>query len=236
MTALRKSDETLTWARRTFGHDFLRPDLCYAALTHRSAGASHNERLEFLGDSVLNCAVARLLFDAYPQADEGDLSRLRATLVSGKALAEMAGDISLGDHLRLGSGELKTGGFRRASILADALEAVLGAIFLDAGFDAATTAVAAIMAARLSDLPAAESLKDPKTRLQEALQAQGLPLPTYTLTKVDGEAHAQNFAVTCEVPAWKVSAPGEGVSRRGAEQLAAMRLLALLPRAGADIS
>ncbi len=236
MTALRKSDETLTWVQRTFGHDFLRPDLCYAALTHRSAGAVHNERLEYLGDSILNCAVARLLFDAYPHADEGALSRLRATLVSGKALAEMATDISLGDHLRLGSGELKTGGFRRASILADALEAVLGAIFLDAGFNAAATAVAGLMAARLSDLPAAESLKDPKTRLQEALQARGLPLPIYALTKVDGEAHAQNFAVTCEVEAWKVSAQGEGVSRRGAEQLAATRLLELLPRLGVDIS
>lgn len=236
MTALRKSDQTLTWVQRTFGHAFLRPDLCYAALTHRSVGTVHNERLEYLGDSILNCAVARLLFDAYPQADEGALSRLRATLVSGKALAEMAADIGLGDHLRLGSGELKTGGFRRASILADALEAVLGAISLDAGFDAAAAAVAGLMATRLAHLPAAESLKDPKTRLQEALQAQGLPLPTYTLTKVDGEAHAQNFAVTCEVAAWNVSAPGEGVSRRGAEQLAATRLLELLPRVGVDLS
>src|SRR6202041_1474875 len=166
---LRKTDDLLAWVERSFGHVFLQPALCHAALTHRSAGADHNERLEFLGDSILNCSVARLLYDAHPQADEGALSRFRARLVSGETLAQIAGDLGLGEHLRLGSGKLKTGGFRRASILADALEAILGAIFLDSGFDATAVVIARIMGPRLADLPAADTLKDPKTRLQEAL-------------------------------------------------------------------
>jgi ribonuclease III len=226
---LGKPDELLTWVEHSFGHVFSRPALCYAAVTHRSAGADHNERLEFLGDSILNCSVARLLYDAHPLADEGALSRLRATLVSGETLAQIAGELGLGEHLRLGLGELKSGGFRRASILADALEAILGAIFLDSGFDAAAAAVARIMGPRLADLPAADTLKDPKTRLQEALQAHGLALPVYTLTAVAGDPHAQSFTVSCEVPVLDVSAVGEGGSRRRAEQLAAAKLLELLP-------
>src|SRR3984893_17797273 len=137
-----------------FGYVFAQPALCHAAVTHRSAGADHNERLEFLGDSILNCGVARLLYDAHPDADEGALSRLRATLVSGETLAQIAGELGLGEHLRLGPGELKSGGFRRASILADALEAILGAIFLDSGFDAAAAVVQRIMGPRISSLPA----------------------------------------------------------------------------------
>jgi len=226
---LRKSDELLAWVERSFGYVFAQPALCHAAVTHRSAGADHNERLEFLGDSILNCCVARLLYDAHPEADEGALSRLRATLVSGETLAQIAGEIGLGEHLRLGPGELKTGGFRRASILADALEAILGAIFLESGFDAAAAAVARIIGPRMSDLPAADTLKDPKTRLQEALQANGLALPVYTLTAAAGDPHMQSFTVTCEVPVLGVSAVGEGGSRRRAEQLAAAKLLELLP-------
>jgi ribonuclease-3 len=226
---LRTSDELKTWVEHSFGYVFSQPALCDAAVTHRSAGADHNERLEFLGDSVLNCCVARLLYDAHGQADEGALSRLRATLVSGETLAQIAGELKLGEHLRLGLGELKSGGFRRASILADALEAILGAIFLDSGFDAAAAAVARIMGPRLADLPAADTLKDPKTRLQEALQAHGLALPVYTLTAVAGDPHAQSFTVSCEVPVLDVSAVGEGASRRRAEQLAAAKLLELLP-------
>jgi ribonuclease-3 len=229
VTALRKSDELLTWVERSFGYVFANPALCQSAVTHRSAGAEHNERLEFLGDSILNCSVARLLYDAHRQADEGALSRLRATLVSGETLAQIAGELGLGEHLHLGSGELKTGGFRRASILADALEAILGAIFLDSGFDAAAAAVARIMGPRMADLPAADTLKDPKTRLQEALQAQGLALPVYTLTAVAGDPHAQSFTVSCEVPVFGLAAVGEGASRRRAEQLAAAKLLELLP-------
>jgi len=226
---LRKPDDLSAWVERTFGHVFTTPALSHTAVTHRSAGADHNERLEFLGDSILNCAVARLLFDAHPLADEGALSRLRASLVSGETLAQIAGDSGLGDYLRLGQGELKSGGFRRASILADALEAMLGAIFLDSGFDAAAAAVARIMGPRMSDMPAADALKDPKTRLQEVLQARGLALPTYTLTAVGGDPHAQSFTVTCDVPVFGVAAVGEGASRRRAEQLAAAKVIDLLP-------
>jgi ribonuclease-3 len=225
----RNSDALLEWVERSFGYVFLQPALCYAAVTHRSAGAEHNERLEFLGDGILNCCVARLLYDAHPLADEGALSRFRATLVSGETLAQIAGELKLGSHLRLGMGELKTGGFRRASILADALEALLGAIFLDSGFDAAAAVVARIIGPRMADLPAADTLKDPKTRLQEALQAHGLALPVYTLTAVAGDPHVQSFTVSCEVPIFELAAVGEGGSRRRAEQLAAAKLLELLP-------
>jgi ribonuclease-3 len=225
----RNQDELLAWVETSLGHIFLQPALCYAAVTHRSAGAEHNERLEFLGDAILNCSVARLLYEAHPLVDEGALSRLRATLVSGETLAQIAGELGLGEHLRLGQGELKTGGFRRASILADALEALLGAIFLDSGFDAAAAAVLRILAPRIAELPAADTLKDPKTRLQEALQARGLALPVYTLTAVAGDPHVQSFTVSCEVPVFALAAVGEGGSRRRAEQLAAAKLLALLP-------
>jgi ribonuclease III len=226
---LRKPDELSTWVERSFGHVFANPSLCYTALTHRSAGSDHNERLEFLGDSILNCSIARMLFDAHPQADEGALSRLRASLVSGESLAQIAAGLQLGDFLRLGSGELKTGGFRRSSILADALEAMLGAIFIDAGYEAAASAVSRILGAKLVELPSAGSLKDPKTQLQELLQARGLALPVYTLTAVAGEPHEQAFTVTCEVPVFGIVAVGEGASRRRAEQLAAAKVIELLP-------
>ena len=229
MIPQRKSDELLAWVERSFGYVFAQTELCHAAVTHRSAGADHNERLEFLGDSMLNCVVARLLYEAHPEADEGALSRLRATLVSGETLAQIAAELGLGEHLRLGPGELKTGGFRRASILADALEAILGAIFLDSGFDAAAAVVALVIGPRLSELPAADTLKDPKTRLQEALQAHGLALPVYTLIAAAGDPHMQSFTVSCEVPVLGMSAMGEGGSRRRAEQLAAAKLLELLP-------
>ena len=229
MIPLGQPDDLSNWVERSFGHVFAAPALCRTALTHRSAGADHNERLEFLGDSILNCAAARLLYQAHPLADEGALSRLRASLVSGETLAQIAGDLGLGEYLRLGAGELKSGGFRRASILADALEAMLGAIFSDAGFDAAAAAVARILGPRMSDLPAADALKDPKTRLQEVLQARGLALPVYTLTAVGGDPHAQSFTVTCEVPIFEIAAVGEGASRRRAEQLAAAKVIDLLP-------
>ena len=234
MIPLRKPDELSAWVERSFGYVFAQPALCHTALTHRSAGADHNERLEFLGDSILNCSVARLLYDAHPQADEGALSRLRATLVSGETLAQIAAELGLGEHLRLGPGELKTGGFRRASILADALEAILGAIFLDSGFDAAAAAVARIMGPRMSELPAADTLKDPKTRLQEALQARGLALPVYTLTAVAGDPHVQTIYRQLRGSGARLSAVGEGGSRRRAEQLAAAKLLELLPRRNAE--
>jgi ribonuclease-3 len=212
-----------------FGHAFKDAALCRAALTHRSAGGEHNERLEFLGDAVLNCSVARLLYDAHPDADEGALSRLRASLVRGETLAQIAGDLQMGEHLRLGSGELRSGGYRRASILADALEAMVGAIFLDSDFDAAAAAVARILGGRLQKLPPSETLKDAKTRLQEVLQGRGLGLPVYVLTAAAGEPHAQSFTVTCEVPTFGLIAVGEGASRRRAEQLAARKVLDQLP-------
>jgi ribonuclease-3 len=227
---LRKADSVSVWLEHSFGYVFQDPVLCMTALTHRSAGAQHNERLEFLGDSVLNCCVAAILFEARPDADEGALSRLRASLVSETSLASIALELKLGEHLRLGSGELKSGGFRRASILADALEAMIGAIFLDAGFGAAHGAIARLFEARMASLPEAEVLKDPKTRLQEALQSRGMSLPLYTLISATGEAHAQTFAVGCEVSAFGLSTAGEGNSRRSAEQAAAEKMLQLLPK------
>jgi ribonuclease III len=225
---LNPSSEDVEWVATALAYRFLDQSLCRAALTHRSAGSKHNERLEFLGDSVLNCAAARLLYQTYPEADEGDLSRRRASLVSGEMLASIAADIGLGERLHLGSGELKSGGFRRASILADGLEALIGAIFCEAGFETAAAVVCQVLEPRMSRLPTAEALKDPKTRLQEALQAQGLALPVYTLIGVVGESHAQSFTVACEVRALALSSKGEGASRRRAEQQAADRLLTLL--------
>lgn len=196
-----------------------------AALTHRSASNRNNERLEFLGDAVLNLVAAELLYRRFPESSEGDLSRLRSSLVSEGPLAQAAQSLALGDELRLGSGELKTGGFRRESILADALEALIGAVYLDRGLDAARTLVERLVGPLVAALPAAEELKDPKTRLQERLQGRGLALPTYTVERVSGEPHAQHFAVRCEVAALGIATDGEGSSRRRAEQDAAQRLL-----------
>jgi len=216
------------WLRDALGYECRDSALLEAALTHRSAGGAHNERLEFLGDAVLNCVVAMLVFREFGSANEGDLSRFRASLVSGEALAVIAAEIDLGHQVRLGSGELKSGGFRRKSILADALEAVLGAIYLDGGFDAAAVVIERIMASRLDRLPSAAELKDPKTRLQEAVQAKGLPLPTYAVDSVSGEAHSQTFQVSCAVESLGLKAIGVGASRRRAEQIAANEILSRL--------
>jgi ribonuclease-3 len=227
--AQRKGEELKAWVLRTFGYAFGDASLCEAALRHRSAGGEHNERLEFLGDAVLNLTASRLLYAAHPDADEGDLSRLRAAVVSGTTLAEIAGDVGLGEHLILGSGEIRSGGFRRASILADALEALFGAIYLDAGFEKAAAAIERVLSTRLNSLPPAATLKDPKTRLQEALQGQGFPPPVYALLEATGEPHAQTFHVRADIDTLQLTASGEGTSRRGAEQRAAARLLELLP-------
>jgi ribonuclease-3 len=197
-----------------------------AAFTHRSApGRINNERLEFLGDAVLNLLAAELLYQRFPTASEGDLSRLRARLVSTGPLAEAAQSLGLGDELRLGSGELKTGGFRRESILADALEALIGAVYLDAGLEAARAVVARFCEPLIDSLPPPEDLKDPKTRLQELLQGRGLALPEYRVEQVSGEPHLQHFSVRCEVPELLIATVGEGSSRRRAEQDAAQRVL-----------
>jgi ribonuclease-3 len=219
------------WLHDALGYECRDPALLEAALTHRSAGGPHNERLEFLGDAVLNCVTAMLLFREFGNATEGELSRFRASLVSGEALAEVALELGLGDHLRLGSGELKSGGFRRKSILADAFEALLGAICLDGGFDQASKVIERLLAPRLDRLPSAAELKDPKTRLQEKLQARGLPLPVYVVESIEGEAHNQVFHVACVVDALQLREGASGASRRRAEQAAAQRVLDVLPGA-----
>ena len=221
-----KPDWPLAWVRAKLGYEPRDPALFRAALTHRSAPGPNNERLEFLGDAVLNLIVAHHLFETFPQASEGDLSRLRARVVSGEPLAEVAASLELGEALQLGSGELKTGGFRRHSILADALEAVCGALYLDGGLAAAEAMIERLFGPRIAALPAPHELKDAKTRLQEHLQSLGLSLPRYRVERVEGEAHAQTFYVTCEVPALRLSAEGTGSSRRRAEQEAAERILA----------
>lgn len=213
------------WAEARLGYAFRDPALLDAALTHRSAGKRNYERLEFLGDAMLNFAVAVLLFREYPDADEGDLSRYRAALVSGESLAAVAAQLGLGEQLRLGGGELKTGGFRRSSILADALEALFGAIYLDGGVAAASAVIERLFAGRLGELPEAHELKDPKTRLQEHLQGRGLPLPQYAVEEMSGEPHEHWFVASCEVAALGLRARGEGSSRRRAEQEAAQRVL-----------
>ena len=213
------------WAEARLGYGFRDPALLDAALTHRSASGRNYERLEFLGDAVLNFATAVLLYRVYPDADEGDLSRYRAALVSGTSLAEVATGLGLGEQLRLGGGELKSGGFRRSSILADALEAVFGAVYLDGGGDAAGAVIERLFADRLGALPEPGELKDPKTRLQELLQARGQPLPVYAVEAVSGEPHDQWFVASCEVAPLGARARGEGSSRRRAEQDAAQRVL-----------
>jgi ribonuclease-3 len=217
------------WLRDALDYECRDPALLEAALTHRSAGGPHNERLEFLGDAVLNCVIAMMIFREFAGADEGELSRFRASLVSGEALAVVAAEIQLGEQLRLGSGELKSGGFRRKSILADTLEALFGAIYLDGGFDAAARVIERLFVARLDRLPSAAELKDPKTRLQELLQARGLPLPGYAVEFVSGEAHNQSFEVSCSVEVLGLKAIGRGASRRRAEQAAASQLLQNMP-------
>jgi ribonuclease-3 len=213
------------WQREALGYECRDPTLLEAALTHRSAGGPHNERLEFLGDAVLNCVVAMLVFREFGAADEGDLSRFRSSLVSGEALAVVAAEIGLGDQLRLGSGELKSGGFRRKSILADTLEALFGAIYLDGGYEAAADVIERLFIPRMDRLPSAAELKDPKTRLQEALQAQGLPLPIYAVESISGEAHSQVFQVSCSVDMLGLKTLASGGSRRRAEQAAAQLML-----------
>jgi ribonuclease-3 len=218
-------DWPVRWVRERLGYEIRDVALFSAALTHRSAARLHNERLEFLGDAVLNLSVAEHLFRANPQANEGDLSRLRAWLVSGPPLAETAAQIGLGEVLRLGSGELKTGGFRRESILADALEALFGAVYLDAGLPEAQRVIFALFAKRMAHMPDTDALKDSKTRLQELLQSRGLPLPAYEVVRTDGEIHAQTFWVRCEVSTLGLTATGQGLSRRRAEQEAAAVVL-----------
>lgn len=214
----------ITWLRERLGYAPRDPALFTLALTHRSAPGPNNERLEFLGDAVLNLLIAERLFREFPHADEGDLSRLRARIVSEEPLARVATDLALGEVLRLGAGELKTGGFRRQSILADAFEAVCGALYLDAGLPPARAIIEPLFERCIDELPEPATLKDAKTLLQEHLQARGQSLPRYVLEGSTGEAHAQVFHVRCE-SAGAARTTGSGSSRRRAEQEAAARML-----------
>ena len=204
-------------------YTFRQPELLEEALTHRSASPHNNERLEFLGDALLNLIVAECLFQRYPKASEGELSRLRANLVKGETLAGLARNLCLGDWLRLGSGELKSGGFRRESILSDAMEAIFGAVYLDGGMNACRDLVLRLLQDCLARLLSADELKDPKTRLQESLQARQQPLPIYNVLEIGGKPHAQSFTVECVVDEFRAVAVGS--SRRKAEQEAARQLL-----------
>jgi ribonuclease III len=203
------------------GYQFRSPSLLRQALTHRSHSSPHNERLEFLGDSVLNCVVARGLFDAFPDEPEGDLSRVRAHLVNQNTLARLGLELGLGEAVLLGEGEVRNGGRSRLSILANALEAVFGAAFLDGGFGAAEAVIGRLYAPLLGKLDPRALGKDPKTRLQEYLQARRIALPRYTVVATRGEPHAQQFQVECAIPEIELRTTGEGASRRSAEQEAA---------------
>ncbi|MBJ6981046.1 ribonuclease III [Luteimonas sp. MC1572] len=213
---------------RFAGHVFRDGGLLAQALTHRSAGAPHNERLEFLGDALVGLIVAEALYLRWPKADEGVMTRARAELVRESSLAQIARDLDLGPRITLGPGEMKSGGHRRDSILSDALEALVGAIYLDGGFDACCTAVLPWFEPALAGLAAGRIGKDPKTRLQEWLQGRQRPLPVYDLLSEAGDEHAKVFHVRCTLVEPALSAPGEGSSRRAAEQAAAGAVLAKL--------
>jgi ribonuclease III len=210
---------------QSLAYQFSNPDLAQLALTHRSANAVHNERLEFLGDSLLGFIVAETLFRLNPHASEGELSRMRSALVKKSALAAIARALNLGDYIQLGSGELNSGGDDRDSILADTVEALIAAIYLDGGIDACTAFVNKISEAKLVQQASATKQKDAKTRLQELLQAQGRPLPKYKVVEISGAAHEQVFHVSCKLESLGAEAAGSGSSKREAEQKAASKIL-----------
>ena len=218
-------DTRLAALQQRIGHRFADASLLTRALTHRSFGADHNERLEFLGDAVLSLAISGLLFERFAGSDEGDLTRVRAHLVREDSLHRVAVQLGLPEVLRLGEGEARGGGAQRASILADALEALIGATFRDGGFDAASAVVEGLFGEVIQTTDVASWSKDAKTELQEWLQARRLPVPTYRISATRGQAHAQTFEVECLVPALNLAEPGEGRSRRVAEQEAARRML-----------
>ncbi|MFZ2540358.1 MAG: ribonuclease III [Gallionella sp.] len=210
-------------------YDFKEPQLLQRALTHRSYASEHNERLEFLGDSILGCVIAKHLYSSYPQLNEGELSRLRSNLVKEETLVVLAQQLDLGSHLRLGEGERKSGGFRRPSILADGVEALFGAVYLDAGFAAAEKVVLGLFIPYLERVDVLTLGKDAKTLLQEYLQSKRVPLPNYTVVGTQGEAHEQSFQVECAIPSLGIISSGEGNSRRSAEQQAAQAAYRKLP-------
>ncbi|MBV1930177.1 MAG: ribonuclease III [Porticoccaceae bacterium] len=212
------------------GHDFCQPKLLQQALTHRSYSAINNERLEFLGDAILGMVISHILYERFEKAQEGELSQLRASLVKGAVLAEVARELAIGEHLKLGGGEMKSGGARRDTILADAMEAIIGAIFLDAGIDACRLRITQWYSHRLGDLSVKTITKDAKTLLQEYLQGQGCELPAYQVIESTGDAHEQVFSVQCILSDSEQMAVGEGSSRKKAEQEAAQRMFDQLDR------
>jgi ribonuclease-3 len=224
------NNEHIRRLSEALGYQFIETDWLVLALTHRSvSGNRNNERLEFLGDSILNFIIADYLYQTFPEEKEGRLSRLRSSLVKQDTLAELARDLKLGDYLRLGPGELKSGGYRRDSILADTVEAILGAIYRDCGnMDRCHALVLAWFGPRLQAVGEEATLKDSKSRLQEYLQSRHLALPSYTVVSVDGEAHNQHFMVSAQIPGLEELTWGEGASRRHAEQEAAAKALVLL--------
>lgn len=221
-----------TGLARLLGHDFKQPQLLTQALTHRSHGSPNNERLEFLGDSVLNLAIADQLYQRHPKLPEGDLSRLRASLVKELTLSEIALALQLGESLRLGEGELKSAGWRRPSVLADALEAIIGAVYIDSGYEAAKRLVNRLYAERLDTLDPKAVGKDPKSLLQEYLQGQKIDVPEYAVLGTEGEAHCQTFLVECHIRKLDLRTQAEGTSRRAAEQVAAQLAYEQLIRQG----
>jgi len=208
---------------------FKQPQLLSRALTHRSYAPEHYERLEFLGDSVLGCVIAKYLYNNYPQLSEGELSRLRSNLIKEDTLAILAQQLNLGSHLQMGEGERKSSGFRRPSILADAMEALFGAVLLDSGFADAEKVVLSLFVPYLAQVDVQTLGKDAKTLLQEYLQGKHIPLPVYSILATQGEAHAQSFQVECVIPSLRISTRGEGSSRRNAEQQAAQAAYQQLP-------
>lgn len=217
---------------RRLGHIFEDESLLECALTHRSAGSKHNERFEFLGDSIINFLIAEALFRTMPDAREGHLTRLRALLVRRDTLASVARELDLGDALRLGGGELKSGGRERDSILADAFEALIGAVFLDSDIETCRRLIETLFGNRIDKARSRRAAKDPKTRLQERLQASGLSLPTYEVVEVKGAAHDQEFTVSCQIEILQRPTLGSGASRRKAEQAAALAALDSLEGSG----
>jgi len=211
-------------------YEFREPELLKTALTHRSRGGDHNERLEFLGDAVVNFVIAEILYHQFPKATEGELSRWRATLVNRDALAELAKEFELGRFLFLGPGELRSGGSERQSILSCAMEAIIGAVYLDSGFDVTRNKIIDWYEPLLQTLSSAASHKDPKTLLQEYLQSQRMALPVYKVEVIDGEAHQQLFTVSCHVQGVSDTSLGKGTSRRRAEQDAANAMLGILKK------
>jgi len=225
---LKSSAIALTRLSKKLGYTFNNTDLLLQALTHRSAKGTHNERLEFLGDSILGFVIAEVLYQQFPSHDEGDLTRMRSSLVRGVTLAEIGRGFNLGEYLILGPGELKSGGHRRDSILEDAVEAIIGAVYLDSDNDTAKALVLSWFAARLDIIKPGNEQKDPKTRLQEYLQARKIALPLYEVIHTTGQSHNQQFTVRCTTEVINTEVITNGTSRRKAEQAAAQQVLALI--------